>query len=482
MPRTPPDVSPERPRFITTPVHRCSRRQLGLPPEYGALFESEPTREDPGPGVMAQPVPTSVVLQQPREPTSFRGEAHEDVEDWLEQFERVATFNQWSATEKLRQVYYSLADGARTWYENREGRLDTWGDFCREIKESFANADRRDHAQRVLDARFQKPNETVSMFAEDMARLFRRADPDMAESKKVRYLMHGVKEQLFAGLVRNPPSTVDEFVREATAIERALRQRSRQYDRHAATPQPSISALLARDDDNLLRDLIRVVLREELVKCGIIPSAEPAQACVANIVRQEIRNALSVPVAEVEPPRQMSYAAALTCQAPARPTRPAAPTLPYPPPRPDDCWHAGRSRNLLLAHSSRSVLGLLSALKRSSVHHKFGRLTSGALQIIGLSATTAVNQATFIGGAPTVKSGCLGSLLPPFAPKLEKDPPLFPNTSPSVAPPHRFADRDRSPPLPTLHPAATLLETDLLGGLPLRPGETRGRNLGRQGC
>lgn len=337
MPRTPPDVSPERPRFITTPVHRCSRRQLGLPPEYGALFESEPTREDPGPGVMAQPVPTSVVLQQPREPTSFRG-AHEDVEDWLEQFERVATFNQWSATEKLRQVYYSLADGARTWYENREGRIDTWGDFCREIKESFANADRRDHAQRLLDARFQKPNETVSMFAEDMARLFRRADPDMAESKKVRYLMHGVKEQLFAGLVRNPPSTVDEFVREATAIERALRQRSRQYDRHAATPQSSISALLARDDDNLLRDLIRVVLREELVKCGIIPSAEPAQACVANIVRQEIRNALSVPVAEVEPPRQMSYATALTCQAPARPTRPAAPTLPYPPPRPDDCW------------------------------------------------------------------------------------------------------------------------------------------------
>lgn len=262
MPRTPPAVSPERPRLIHTPVHRCSRRQLGLPPEHGALADSVPRYQDPQPEVMAQVMPPSVTLQQPRVPTCFRGEPYEDVEDWLEQFERVATFNQWSAVQKLQNVYYSLDEGARTWFENREARLRTWDDFCREVQETFANSDRRDHAQRLLEARIQKPNESVIMFTEDMARLFRRADPEMPESKKVRHLMHGVKEQLFAGLVRNPPRTVDEFIQEASAIERALLRRSRQYDRMAAATSSSVHACSATNEDSRLRDLIRTVLRK----------------------------------------------------------------------------------------------------------------------------------------------------------------------------------------------------------------------------
>ncbi|KAH9374553.1 hypothetical protein HPB48_016374 [Haemaphysalis longicornis] len=71
---------------------------------------------------------------------------------------------------------------------------------------------------RLLDFRIQTPCESVPMFFEDMARLFKRADPAMAESKKFSYLMNGVKEQLFAGLVRNPPQTVQAFIKKATAI------------------------------------------------------------------------------------------------------------------------------------------------------------------------------------------------------------------------------------------------------------------------
>ncbi|XP_077534463.1 uncharacterized protein LOC144146381 [Haemaphysalis longicornis] len=282
MPRTPPDVIPERPSPVHTPVHRCSRRKLGLPPEQGPLLESTSRRHASQPEVMAQAMPTTVTFQQPREPAHFHGEDYEDVEDWLEQFERVAAFNQWSATQKLQQAYFALEDGARTWFENWEASLRTWEDFRREVQAKFANADRREQAQRLLEARTQKPNESVAMFAEDMARLFKRADPDMAECKKLRHLMHGVKEQLFAGLVRNPPRTVQEFIREATAIERALQQRSRQYDRTGAKTSSSISAVMATDDDNRLRDLIRAVLREELAKCGIIPSG-PIQASVADI-------------------------------------------------------------------------------------------------------------------------------------------------------------------------------------------------------
>lgn len=64
------------------------------------------------------------------------------------------------------------------------------------------------------------------MFVKDMLRLFRCVDPAMLEEKKVRHLMCGRKEQLFARLVHNLPTTVGEFISEATTMERILQQRS----------------------------------------------------------------------------------------------------------------------------------------------------------------------------------------------------------------------------------------------------------------
>lgn len=53
----------------------------------------------------------------------------------------------------------------------------------------------------------------------------------MPETEKVRHIMRGTKEQLFAGLVQNPPTTIDEFIKEATIIERAVQQQSRLFQR-----------------------------------------------------------------------------------------------------------------------------------------------------------------------------------------------------------------------------------------------------------
>ncbi|XP_077553329.1 uncharacterized protein LOC144168166 [Haemaphysalis longicornis] len=337
MSRTPPG-SPVRPRFVDTPVHRISRRQLGLSPEYGLLSSDAPRRQVVQPQVMTQPVASQVTLHQPRTPAVFRGEAFEDVEDWLEQFERVASFNQWNPQQKLGHVYYSLDDGARTWYENREarGELSTWDEFRWELLESFACTDRRDLAQRLLESRIQKPNETVAMFAEDMARLFRRADPDMSEPKKLRHLMHGVKEQLFSGLVRNPPRTVKDFIKEATAIERALQERCRQYDRGAGrSSSPTGTVVTAASTDGSLRQLVRSIVREELQLHGLVPPG-PASASVVDIVRQEIRQALTFAAPEQQPqPLQAGYASAVRRQPP-----PASAPAPNCMPQADVCPQA----------------------------------------------------------------------------------------------------------------------------------------------
>lgn len=316
-----------------TPVHRRSRRLLGLPPEFDARPGTTTPACARGPENMASANAAQVTFQQPRVPTCFHGDAFEDVEDWLDQFERVARFNQWDAAQKLRNVYFSLEDGARTWFLNREARLQSWDDFREELHNTFASTDRRDHAMRLLELRVQKPNESVAMFAEDMARLFRRADPEMAEAKKLRYLMHGVKEQLFAGLVRNPPQTVQAFIKEATAIERALQERCRQYNRLTDRESNNV-AMLSAVNEGYLRDLVRTIVQEELRKSQV-NSQEPVVAStssIAEIVREELRQTLAPPGPCLEAP-QVTYAGVLR--------RPLAPIVPpqepptefLPPPR-----------------------------------------------------------------------------------------------------------------------------------------------------
>ncbi|XP_077512923.1 juvenile hormone acid O-methyltransferase-like [Amblyomma americanum] len=64
--------------------------------------------------------------RNPRILKSFNGDIFEDVEDWLQRYEQVTAFNQWDDAAYLRNVYFSLDDGARTWFENRENQLSSW--------------------------------------------------------------------------------------------------------------------------------------------------------------------------------------------------------------------------------------------------------------------------------------------------------------------------------------------------------------------
>lgn len=283
----------------TTPVHKTSRRLQGLDPEFGLL--ATPTR-----AVMtttaSQTNPwcgstSPLVLHAPRSPRLFHGDTFEDVEDWLDYFDRVAAFNEWDDERKLRSAYFSLEDSAKRWFENREHSLTSWQEFRRQLLETYGSDDRKEKAARDLQSRAQKPNESVAMFVEDMSLLFRRADPGMSEAAKVRHLMRGVKEELFAGLVRSPPTTVSEFVREASTMERSLRQRATQYGRQvnfAARSSPF-------DDMKVIRELVRSVVREELqlLQGG---DQRPTVATIADVIRDEVRRAVEPPIREIERP------------------------------------------------------------------------------------------------------------------------------------------------------------------------------------
>lgn len=310
-------------RIELTPVHqRVSRRLQGASPEFGLL----PSTPRPAATRIASTTtmatdnitPGQVVFHQPRTPSSFNGDVFEDAEDWLDQYERVAEFNGWDQGRKLRNVYFSLDHSANTWFENHEREMTNWEEFRRKFLATYARNDRREKAEAALHCRIQRPNESVAMYYEDMSRLFRRADPSMAEDKKLRHLMRGVKQELFAGLVRNPPHTVTEFITEASTMERTLEQRARQYDRNQNCASVDMLSAALGSSPDALRELIRSVVREEL-RLAELAKTSPTFASLEQVVRAEVQQAVQGPVQlDLRPPSTNSttYAAALQQAAP----------------------------------------------------------------------------------------------------------------------------------------------------------------------
>ena len=154
-------------------------------------------------------------------------------------------------------------------------------------------------------------------------RLCARADPEAAEEKKLRVLMRGVKAEIFGGLVRNPPTTVDGFVAEATNIERALASRASHYHRLAGAPTaPTVAATrldLSTTGVDGLREIVRDIVREELRK--LLPTDnQPAALSIAEVVREEVQRAFQpeapASVAAPEEPT-LTYAAVARRPAPA---------------------------------------------------------------------------------------------------------------------------------------------------------------------
>lgn len=96
---------------------------------------------------------------------------------------------------------------------------------------------RKERAELLLESKIKLLNKSVLSYVGEMKCLFHCAYPDRTKEKKVQFLMRGVKDQLFAGLIHQPPKIVAEFTQEASTIENTVDVRtqqckaSRQYQR-----------------------------------------------------------------------------------------------------------------------------------------------------------------------------------------------------------------------------------------------------------
>lgn len=127
-------------------------------------------------------------------------------------------------------------------------------------------------------------------------RLFGRSDPSMPEDKKLRHLMRGVKQEIFAGLMRSPPGTVPGFVEEVTVIDRAL-ARQNSHPEAAISGTNVLTAWKATSTAfaNFSGGLSGRSCRQCFMVMSCLLSVAVITVSGAELIRNEIRRAVRVP-------------------------------------------------------------------------------------------------------------------------------------------------------------------------------------------
>lgn len=213
-------------------------------------MQQESSRGASNAGAPAQPAFTITTPQ--RDPPDFAGLRGDDVEEWLDHFNRVSSYNRWDDTFKLRIVAFSLTEVAKTWFFNNRDTFDDWSGFTQELRKVFGTSSGRLAAKKKLDARVQHAEETYASYIEDVLALCRRVDKDMPETDKVRHIIKGVSSFAFNAMAIQNPATVADV--------RSICQRLDQLQAIRLQPDPwSIFSSGSTE----LRSLIRAIIREE---------------------------------------------------------------------------------------------------------------------------------------------------------------------------------------------------------------------------
>ncbi|XP_077548319.1 uncharacterized protein LOC144161538 [Haemaphysalis longicornis] len=205
--------------------------------------ESANTAANPAP-------PQCIITTRQRDPPSFAGLRGEDIEEWLDIYERVSAFNRWDDRAKLQNVSWSLDKAAKTWFFNNEHRIADWPDFTGQIRQKFgSSAARSDAAKKQLDDRVQHAQEMYTSYIEDVLALCRRVNGDMPEADRTSTTEHCIETD-GPDIVRRRPYSVSPSERKIID-DNVADMLKRKIIRPSASPWSSPVVLVEKKDGSV---------------------------------------------------------------------------------------------------------------------------------------------------------------------------------------------------------------------------------------
>lgn len=139
----------------------------------------------------SQHVPTGYNTKPP----VFRGEGTDDLDQFLQSFKLYADFYNWSAPMRLKALPLNLQGRAKIWFNSLETESFTsYPELVKLLKDHFNSGASEWLVRDELDQRKQGPNESVTIYSDDIRRLCQRLNLPKAEWRHA--LVRGLHSEL----------------------------------------------------------------------------------------------------------------------------------------------------------------------------------------------------------------------------------------------------------------------------------------------
>lgn len=148
-----------------------------------------------------------------------------DINKWIEDYEDLASVNNWSNRTKCKKLPVFLTGSARDYHrEEIRGRdvENNWPQLKAKIKEFFQPVNYETQCREALGSRNQRSAEPVQTYILDMKRLAKQADANMAYKELKYWVLRGMDTRIKTCLTRREIPDMETLVTEARKIEASL--------------------------------------------------------------------------------------------------------------------------------------------------------------------------------------------------------------------------------------------------------------------
>ena len=153
-------------------------------------------------------------------PKSFSGLPSEDVLAWLDHFEMISSYHQWSDERKALEVRTLLENVAATWYVQQSSDVtENWVRLRGLLVQNFAHQNSAQTALQQLETLQQQAHEPVGQFGVRLNQLLIRADPTMPEHVKLFFLWPRLRHDITRRARDQGPQTFNDAILIAQRIE-----------------------------------------------------------------------------------------------------------------------------------------------------------------------------------------------------------------------------------------------------------------------
>lgn len=208
-------------------------------------------------------------------PPKFRGGLEENVEEYLQSFERISKANAWTAEKKLVILPCYLEGAALKWYENleqAEGEGLTWATVKEKMRNAFQSIAWEEQMEYKLRMRMQGEEEQVESYIQDVLNLCSKLDGDMSERCKIKHVLRGLKPSLLEKVMIMENDTLENLLANVRKVQTARYMAGQRVDqlitelprRRAEVPEeprPVSSGSLESKIENLTSEFSKFSMR-----------------------------------------------------------------------------------------------------------------------------------------------------------------------------------------------------------------------------